>query len=236
MQRWCRSIAAVAATISAACAETVHFSFSEAVGEVTIVANPQTNAPWRETKGTLTAFDIYYDPATVTGNYYSDFYFNDPARSFWRARIESEELGSFVITRPLEVLRVGEFSLQLSVLTYPPNASVELLDFDAIFTERITPAWWQLPGPLLPDRLTTLTAHPDYIPPYWHLEGGRTFFDVPELANAYGSGHFELSQVEVLGRVSPVPESSTFAAAAGTLLGALLLGRIALRRRAAPAG
>ena len=197
---------------------------------MTFVGKPGTNA-----SGVMTAFDIYYDRAAAHLEGGSDFSFSDPANSFWRARIDSVELGSFVITRPL-VLRTGTSALQISFKDFRPGVS-ELLDFDAIFLERIAGGQPPLlPGPLLPDRLTTLTPDPDYLPPFWHLEGRTTFFDVPDLGHAAGYGTFGVSQVEVLGRISPVPEPSTFAAAAGTLLGALVMGRIVSRRRTTRAG
>lgn len=223
-------IAALAMTVSAARAETVHFSFSNAVGEMWLHVDPA----WGEGTIQMTSLDIYFDPATLGRRDFSDFYFNDPSRSFWRMRLDSEQFGTFIISRPL-VLRVGEFSVQMSVLDYRPGSGVERLDLDANFIERLTTDWSILPGPLLPDRLTTLTHDPEYSAPFWHLGAGPSFFDDPRLLGVDGYGVFERSQVEVLDRNSPVPEPSTYGAVAVALLGVVLVRRVVVRRRAARA-
>lgn len=216
---------AIALAASVAQAYTVHFAFSEpGENKMTFLANPGAGAPWDNSTGVVTNFDVYYDPATATPNGFGEFTFHDPTKDFWSARIETTDLGVFVVTRPLDIFRSSDHGFSFSRLEYVPGDTVELLDFDAVFAEQIT-ANYELPGALLPALPLPLTPHPDYFPPYFRLEGGMSFFPVDELELGYGYGHFNSGRAEIIGPIAPVPEPATYAFATSALLSLVLAFR-----------
>lgn len=193
------------ALLGSARAQLVHLSATQPMdgGSGLIFRANDASIPWNHTGGFISRLDLYYDVNDAVGSdgYYG---FSNPERNVWRIIVHAYGLGDFEIIRPLQSLTVGASSM-----TFEYDADV-FEEFDVTF-EFATP---------LPD-----TAPP--VPPlvfsdvHYYLQGGQSFFDVPDLNEGYGGGSFDTASARLAQAVdfTPVPEPSTYAAGAVLLLG-----------------
>lgn len=195
-------------------AQLVRLSFEqrwEGGGGIIFRANSAA-VPWNHAGGAITRFDLYYDAGAAVSLGEGAFRLLDPARNFWRMRIETHELGRFEIERPLSTLGWNGHSLHF---THWVPAPYEEVDFYLLVDDADAAA---LPVP-------PFTSAPAYLA----LHSGRAFFDVPDLAEGYGTTSLPLSAAVVPGvDFTPIPEPSTYGAGALIVVGAALARR---RRR-----
>lgn len=213
-------IALMAASLAQA--QLVHVAFTQPDNLVIFTAD-SASVPWNLAAGTVDRLDLYYDPATATGDGAGGYTFADPSRNFWRLRV-SGELGAFTVRRALTGLTVFDTGLTFTHLTDSPGP--EFFDFTAGFA-----------GTISVNLALPTTSLPPLLPPLevggtsFVFQAGQSFFPVPHLADAVGYGGFGEASLHLEGPLAPVPEPSTYAFAAMALMSATLMLRGRVDRR-----
>lgn len=177
--------------------------------------------PWNHSGGFISRLDLYYDPNDAVPNdaYFEGYYnFSNPDRNVWRIQVHAYGgLGDFEIIRPLQSMVFSETGV---LFEYD---GPDFAEFDVRF---------EFASPVADP--STLIPSFEFSSASYFLHAGRTFFDIPNLAEAYGGTIFETARGRIAQSVdfTPVPEPSTYAAGAVALLGLALWHR---RRRASAA-
>ena len=190
-------------------AQLVHLSFEIDDDASVLFRTSNAGSPWDREIGRITKLDLYYkSPEPGFGL--------DPSKNFWQMQIDVPWQGhSFFLTRSIESIVHGEQSLRF-VSSREENSSEEM-EIELLFSEPIVTEG-PLPLPPFPELGRTQFSESRF-----YIQGGRTFFPVADVTEAYGGG-------EILGITAsfvPVPEPSTYA------LGgvALTLAVVLVRRR-----
>jgi PEP-CTERM motif len=135
----------------------------------------------------------------------------------WRAIVLSP-LGNFEVVRPVQYVFARETYIEFQ--NYGETTYDGVFDFSVGFS----PATAVGVMPVLPIAF-------DY--PVLDLSGGRTFFDIPDLSEAYGYAVFHHATAEITDSIkfTPVPEPSTYALGGVAVLGLTLWWRHAVESR-----
>lgn len=221
--RWFRflvfGVGLVSSVATPAFGQLVHLAFSESDSSINFRAD-DINIPWNLTGGTIDRLDIYYDLSSAINDGNGSYTFTDPTRNLWRTQVQhAGELGTFEVTRPLTKLMVWEDTLMFEHLR-DDGVAWEMAEFSLTFSGAGAQPF-MLPLPPVQFGGTHL-----------FLQGGQSFFDVPDLAEAYGSASFARATAQFVDGVDlyPVPEPSTYAFGGAALaLASILISR---RRRA----
>lgn len=199
--------------------QLVHLAFSESESWINFKADSVT-IPWDLSGGTIERLDVYYDLSSAVNLGDGAYAFSDPTRNVWRVVVQhAGELGTFEIIRPLTKLTVWEDSLMFEHMI-DNGVAWEVAEFTLAFSGAGAQPY-MLPVP--PVNLGQGLGQNHFF-----VHGTRSFFDAPNLAEAYGGAHFDRATARFADRVdfSPVPEPATYALGGAALaIASILLSR-----------
>ncbi len=200
------------ALLGTAHAQLVHLIGTQQLdgGSGLIFRANDASIPWNHSGGFVSRLDLYYDPNDAIGSegYYT---FSNPDRNVWRIKVHAYGgLGDFELIRPVQSLSIFESGM---VFEYD---GPDFVEFDVRF---------EFASPLADP--STLIPPFEFSSASYFLQAGRTVFDIPNLAEAYGGAVFETAGGRLAQSVdfTPVPEPSAYAAGAVALLGLVLWHR-----------
>jgi len=176
--------------------------------------------PWHPAVGWITEFDIHYDARLNFGDPL------DASRNYWHMHLDVPELRSFDITRPIQSISASSDSeTGVSSLMFTFNrfdaTHFETMELNLIFNQLI-PTTGKLPLPPLPELGSTQFGQGSSV----FIQGGRSYFDFPHLADFYGGAGIR----SISFRIQPVPEPAYYALTATLLLAAVAIARKRFQR------
>lgn len=191
-------------------AQLVKLSFSLEPDPVILFRANHATTPWDHTVGFVTELDLQYDTQGMTGML-------DPEKNFWHARIESRELGDFELVRPIQSIYVMGNYVEFWYLNR--SGPFELFDLSLVFHNEVL-LRGDIPLPPFP-----AIDNEGLLKSGFSIDGGRSYFDVPDLGEAYGGGRIESVTVGM----TPIPEASTYSLGLLAGLSFVILHRIRTR-------
>ena len=190
--------------MSAASAQLVRLSFTLEPDPVILFRAGHATTPWDRAAGFVTDLDLQYDLQATPGML-------APERNFWHAHIESSELGNFDLVRPIHDIYVMGNYVEFSYRNR--MGPFETFSLSLVFHEDVS-LHGEMPRPPFPGLDTEGLLRSGF-----SIDGGRSYFDVPDLAEGYGGGRIQ--SVEM----TPIPESSTYGLGLLVVLSTVLLKR-----------
>jgi hypothetical protein len=173
------------ASMSAASAQLVRLSFTLEPDPVILFRAGHATTPWDRAAGFVTDLDLQYDLQATPGML-------APERNFWHAHIESSELGNFDLVRPIHDIYVMGNYVEFSYRNR--MGPFETFSLSLVFHEDVS-LHGEMPRPPFPGLDTEGLLRSGF-----SIDGGRSYFDVPDLAEGYGGGRIQ--SVEM----TPIPE------------------------------
>lgn len=212
------SFSAVVSAVPAS-AQLVHLSLEPQDSWVIFHADSGL-IPWHPAIGWITEFDVHYDSRLNFGDTL------DASRNYWHMHLDVPELRSFDITRPIQSISAwSDSETGVSSLTFTFNrfdaTHFETMELNLIFNQLI-PTTGKLPSPPLPELGFTQFGQGSSV----FIQGGRSYFDFPHLADFYGGAGIN----SISFRIQPVPEPAHYALAATILLSVVAIARKRIRR------
>lgn len=210
--------------LSSASAQLVHLSLEPQDSWIIFHADSAL-VSWHPAIGWITEFDVHYD---------ARLNFDDPldaSRNYWHMHLDVPELRGFDITRPIQSISASSDSeTGLSSLTFAFNrldsTHFETMELNLLFNQLISTTG-KLPLPPLPDLGFNQFGQGSSV----FIQGGRSYFDFPHLAEFYGGAG--ISSVSF--QIQPVPESEHYAIAGALLLGLAMIAKPVSKRTASAA-